>query len=106
MPKQKSKTKFKAFSKYDFVKSFIAITKNQVTQEEKLKEAEIIADAIEETAELKPFNRNKFIKLHITTSNETNKELKIKQAILIADALKWRQEIVLNCYYNQPLALS
>ena len=51
MPKQKPSTpsKFKPFSKYDFVKSFVATTSNAARKEEKEKEASVIADAIEET---------------------------------------------------------
>ncbi|MES2677615.1 MAG: hypothetical protein V4612_04810 [Pseudomonadota bacterium] len=51
MPKQQPQTpiRFKTFSKYDFVKSFVATATNQTQKEEKEKEAALIADAIEET---------------------------------------------------------
>ena len=48
-PKFTSPIKFKTFSKYDFVESIVAATKDEnVKAEEKIK-AVIIADAIEET---------------------------------------------------------
>jgi hypothetical protein len=48
-PKFISPIKFKTFSKYDFVESFVAATKDEkIKAEEKIKAA-IIADAIEET---------------------------------------------------------
>ena len=48
-PKFTSPIKFKTFSKYDFVESFVSATKDEkIKPEEKIKAA-IIADAIEET---------------------------------------------------------
>ena len=41
--------KFKIFDKYDFVKSFVAVTHDSKTKEEEEKKAAIIADAIQET---------------------------------------------------------
>ena len=44
-----SSIKFKTFSKYDFVKSYVKISKDEKLKAEKEEEAAIIADAIEET---------------------------------------------------------
>jgi hypothetical protein len=41
--------KFKIFDKYDFVKSFVAVTHDSKAKEEEEKKAAIIADAIQET---------------------------------------------------------
>lgn len=103
MPKQKAQTtsKFKTFSKYDFVKSFVATNNNLAKEEGKEKEAVIIADTIEESAGFAPFDRNKFIELYTTLDRGDTQDARIKQAILIADALEWRQETILNYYHNQ-----
>ena len=44
-----SSAKFKPFSKYDFVESFVAATKDETIKAEEKIKAAIIADAIEET---------------------------------------------------------
>ena len=44
-----SPVKFKTFSKYDFVESFVAATKDEKVKAEEKVKAAIIADAIEET---------------------------------------------------------
>ena len=59
---------FRHFSKYDFVKSFMATASDPKTREEKEKEAVLIADAIEET--------QKVLFEHLVTKEDLKKDLK------------------------------